>query len=80
MNSMKEGTRYPCHIWEIGDAKEAGKTFRLMQVGVLGSEVRLEDGTVLHINYDEQDDYGMYFSCHIRPPLPVPYVSSLVRQ
>ena len=58
MNSRKRETRYPCHIWEIADAEEAKKEFLLTEVSVLGPDVRLEDGTVLHINYDGQDDYG----------------------
>ena len=58
MNCLNGKNRYPCHIWGIEDAKEAEKAFRVTAVGELGSEVRLEDGTLLHINYDEQDDYG----------------------
>ena len=58
MNGKKGKGCYPCHVWEIEDAKEARKAFRMTTIQEYGSEVRLEDGTVLHINYDEQDDYG----------------------
>ena len=58
MDSRKQETRFPCHIWGIEDADEAKKAFRVTEMKRFGSEVRLEDGTVLHINYDEQDDYG----------------------
>ena len=58
MNGMTEKGHYPCHIWESEDAKEARKAFKVTEIQDYGSEVRLEDGTVLHINYDEQDDYG----------------------
>ena len=58
MSEKKKGTRYPCHIWEIGDAEEAKKAFRVMRVSDLGSDVMLEDRTLLHINHDEQDDCG----------------------
>ena len=57
MNWKKKGC-YPCHVWEIEDAKEAKKALRVTEMKKYGSDVRLEDGTLLHINYDEQDDYG----------------------
>ena len=58
MNGKKEKGRYPCHVWEIEDAEEAKKAFRVTEISTLGSAVRLEDETLLHINYDEEDDYG----------------------
>lgn len=58
MNGKKEKGRWPCHLWEMENAEEAKKAFGVTQVSVLGPEVRLEDGTLLHINYDEQDNYG----------------------
>lgn len=58
MNGKTNRGRYPCHAWEMEDAKEARKALRLEELKRLGSEVRLEDGTLLHINYLEGDDYG----------------------
>jgi len=66
MSSKMKKNPYPCHLWEMEDAEEAGKAFRMTEVGSLGSDVTLEDGTLLHINYDEQDSYGCRRLCRCR--------------
>ena len=58
MSRRKGKSRHLCHDWKIGDAKEAYKALRIEHIRDLGQDVSLEDGTVLHINYDGQDDYG----------------------
>ncbi len=63
MNGRKEKGRFPCHIWKIKDAKEAYEAFRATEIKSYGSEVRLEDGTLLHISYRSEDDAGCRRLC-----------------
>nr|MCR4876205.1 hypothetical protein [Clostridiales bacterium] len=42
---------YPCHIYEMADAKEAYESFEAERIKEYGDDVSLEDGTVLHQNY-----------------------------
>ena len=55
----RKGPRFPCHIYEIADAKEAYKSFRGDLVREYGEYVSLDDGTILHDNY-MWDDGGRY--------------------
>ena len=58
MNGKKLGTRYPCHIWEIEDAKAAYDAVSHSCVREYGSACELEDGTFLHLNYPDWHDEG----------------------
>lgn len=51
--SKTEGkeTCFPCHIYDIADAKEAYVSFRGERIKEYGDDVSLADGTVLHDNY-----------------------------
>ena len=52
----KDGkTRFPCHIYGMADAGEAHRAFRGELVREYGDNVALEDGTVLHWNYEWDD-------------------------
>ena len=61
MNSKKEQFRYPCHLWEIEDAKEAFGMVKGSCAREYGSVCGLEDGTVLHLNYPGWHDEGERF-------------------
>ncbi|MBR2660527.1 MAG: sel1 repeat family protein [Clostridia bacterium] len=58
-----EGTRFPCHFWETGDAEEAEKAFRGTLVRDYGEYTALEDGTVLHYNYMWDDGARFLTRC-----------------
>lgn len=57
----KKEPRFPCHIYEIADGKEAYDSFCGELIKEYGDDVRLEDGTVLHDNY-MWDDGGRYLT------------------
>lgn len=63
MDSKKEGTRYPCHIWEIGDAEEAKDAFEATAIRDYGEYTALEDGTELHCNYMWDDGSRRLLRC-----------------
>ena len=49
--SERNESRFPCHVYEIADAKEAYDSFRGELIKEYGDDVTLNDGTVLHGNY-----------------------------
>ena len=55
--SERNESRFPCHVYEIADAKEAYDSFRGELIKEYGDDVTLDDGTVLHGNY-RWDDGG----------------------
>ena len=61
-NEKKE-TRFPCHIYEMADAKEAYDSFRGELIKEYGDEVTLDDGTVLHGNYMWDDGSRTLVRC-----------------
>ena len=56
-------TRFPCHIYEIADAKEAYDSFRGELIKEYGDDVTLDDGTVLHGNYMWDDGSRSLVRC-----------------
>ena len=52
------GNRFPCHIYEIKDAKEAFDAIDAAGVKGYGEQTSLEDGTVLHDNYRKYHERG----------------------
>lgn len=58
----KEG-RFPCHVWEIGDAEEAKKSIQGSMVRDYGEYTELDDGTVLHYNYMWDDGNRYLLRC-----------------
>ena len=63
MSSRMGKTRYPCHIWEIADAKEAYDSFRGELIREYGEDVSLDDGKVLHWNYMWDDGWRSLVRC-----------------
>ena len=55
--------RFPCHIYEIADAKEAYDSFRGELIKEYGDDVTLDDGTVLHWNYMWDDGSRYLVRC-----------------
>ena len=51
MDRKKTIGRFPCHVWETEDAKEALDSLRGVQDRDYGEDTCLEDGTVLHYNH-----------------------------
>ncbi len=56
-------TRFPCHIYENADAKEAYDSFRGELIKEYGDDVTLDDGTVLHGNYMWDDGSRSLVRC-----------------
>ena len=52
-----------CHIYGIEDAKEAYKQLDFECVKSYGEETKLEDGTLLHDNYEWDDGYRSLLRC-----------------
>jgi len=50
--------RFPCHLYEIQDAKEAYEAIDAACVKHYGSNTALEDGMKLHRNYPEHHEAG----------------------
>ncbi len=61
--SERNAPRFPCHIYDIADAKEAYGSFRGEQVKNYGDDVSLEDGTALHGNYMWDDGRRTLMRC-----------------
>ena len=62
MPAVKNGARL-CHIYEIDDAKEAYKQLDIECVKSYGEETKLEDGTLLHDNYEWDDGFRSLLRC-----------------
>ncbi len=52
-----------CHTYGIEDAKEAYKQLDIECVKSYGDETKLEDGTVLHDNYECDEGYRVLLRC-----------------
>ena len=52
-----------CHIYGIEDAKEAYKQLEVEFVKGYGDETKLEDGTLLHDNYECDEGYRVLLHC-----------------
>ncbi len=64
MSEMKRNKpRFPCHIYDIEDAKEAYVSFKGELVKEYGDDVALEDGKVLHDNYMWDDGSRYLVRC-----------------
>lgn len=61
--SERNETSFPCHIYEIADAKEAYGSFRGELIKEYGDAVTLDDGTVLHDNYMWDDGRRSLVRC-----------------
>ncbi len=61
--SKKKEARFPCHIYGMADAQEAYEGFGGELVKRYGDDVRLEDGTVLHDNYEWDDGARILIRC-----------------
>ena len=61
---MKKGrtnvteSRFPCHLWEIRDAKSALDMMETALIRQYGTCLELEDSFALHGNYPDYDDEG----------------------
>ena len=61
--AARKEPRFPCHIYEIADAKEVYDSFRGELVKEYGDNVTLDDGTVLHENYMWDDGRRSLVRC-----------------
>ena len=61
--SVKKDSRFPCHIYDIADAREAYDSFKGELVKGYGDFVLLENGTVLHDNYMWDDGCRSLIRC-----------------
>ncbi len=59
----KKMNRYPCHIYEIPEGKDAIAALKVERVKDYGDCVHLDDGTVLHWNYTWDDGGRMLLRC-----------------
>ena len=61
---MKKGrtnvteSRFPCHLWEIRDAKSALDMMETTLIRQYGTRLELADSFALHGNYPDYDDEG----------------------
>ena len=59
----RKKTCYPCHIWGIEDAEEAGKARKTELVRDYGQDIWLEDGTLLNYVNSWEDDGRYLLRC-----------------
>ena len=59
----RKASRFPCHIYDIADAKEAHNSFRGELVKEYGDNVSLKNGKVLHWNYMWDDGSRSLVRC-----------------
>ena len=59
----KKMNRFPCHIYEIADGKEAAEALRTECVKNYGENMTLADGTMLHWNYAWDDGGRILLRC-----------------
>ena len=52
------GICFPCHLWEMRDAKEALHSMKTVLVREYGTRLKLDDSFALHDNYPNRDEEG----------------------